>query len=182
MSCFSSVNPTSYTTSVNWEKLSEEMETAWENSYQSLCQNVNSSVSIRYQMSAILSISMLLEYSRWSTCSISKHCSPIHLKPPLNTGADKKFYTLGKPPFYNIMNQTNTEHIKHNLIFVASMYHQHTAGTLPSKPTTSALTLCDHSSGYLFIKHTPGVAYSGIWQEAAANGASLLVMQPRCSG
>lgn len=88
---------------------------------------------------------------------ISKCYSPIRLKPPLNTGADKKFYTLGKPPFYNIMNQINTEHIKHDLIFVASTYHQHTAGTAPSKPTTSALTLCDHTSGYLFIKTIPQV-------------------------
>lgn len=64
---------------------------------------------------------------------------------------------------------------------VVSMYDQHKAGTLPSKLTTSALTLCDHSSGYLFITPYPGVAYRGILQEAEVNRASLLGMQPRCS-
>jgi len=35
---------------------------------------------------------------------------------------------------------------------VISISHQHMAGKLPNKLTTSDLTLCGHSSGYLFIK------------------------------
>lgn len=90
-------------------------------------------------------------HGRWSTCSkISENVKITSIWSFLLTQEQTRNFLPKKKNLSVTMKHISIQ----NMIWshVMSMYHQHMAGKLPNKLTTSELTLCDHSSGYLFIK------------------------------